>query len=34
VTVSTNVLGIAPLPAVDVTAPAGECRFYKLTPAQ
>jgi hypothetical protein len=34
VTLSTNVLGIAPLPAVDATAPAGECRFYKLTPAQ
>ena len=34
VTLSTNVLGIAPLPAVDAAAPAGECRFYKLTPVQ
>jgi hypothetical protein len=34
VTLSTNVLGNAPLPVVDATAPAGECRFYRLTPAQ
>jgi hypothetical protein len=34
VTLSTNVLGNAPLPVVDATAPGGECRFYRLTPAQ
>jgi hypothetical protein len=34
VTLSTNVLGSAPLPLVDATAPAGKCRFYRLTPAQ
>ncbi len=34
VTLSTNVLGNAPLPVMDATAPAGECRFYRLTPAQ
>ena len=34
VTLSTNVLGSAPLPVVDATAPTGKSRFYKLTPAQ
>ena len=34
VTLSTNVLGSAPLPVVDATAPGGECRFYRLTPVQ
>ena len=34
VTLSTHVLGSAPLPVVDATAPTGKCRFYRLTPAQ
>ena len=34
VTLSTNVLGSAPLPVVDATAPGGKCRFYRLTPVQ
>ncbi len=34
VTLSTNVLGSAPLPVVDPVAPAGKCRYYRLTPAQ
>jgi hypothetical protein len=34
VTLSTNVLGASPLPVVDATAPAGKCRFYRLTPVQ
>jgi hypothetical protein len=34
VTLSTNVLGNAPLPIVDATAPGGKCRFYRLMPVQ
>jgi hypothetical protein len=33
-TISTNVLGSAPLPVVDSAAPAGKCRFYRLAPSQ
>ena len=34
VTLSTNVLGNAPLPVVDASAPTGKCRFYRLLPTQ
>jgi regulation of enolase protein 1 (concanavalin A-like superfamily) len=34
VTLSTNVLGNAPLPLVDASAPTGKCRFYRLLPTQ
>ena len=33
-TLSTNVLGSAPLPVLDASAPASQCRFYRLTPPQ
>lgn len=32
VTLSSHVLGGTPLPVVDATAPAGNCRFYRLAP--
>lgn len=34
VTVSTNVISDAPVPVLDATAPAGNCRFYRLAPVK